>query len=84
VSEPECGEECQEALARLERYLDGELPGTTLGQIKQHLTACYPCTDRLSFEEQLRSIVARECVETPPASLVARIRASLAAGDLPG
>lgn len=73
----ECGNDCQEALDRLERYLDGELPGTSLEEVKQHLTACYPCTDRASFEEQLRAIVRRDCVESAPPSLVIRIREHL-------
>lgn len=73
----ECGSDCQEALDQLERYLDGELPGTTLEEVKQHLTACYPCTDRASFEEQLRAIVRRDCVESAPPSLVTRIREHL-------
>ena len=76
---PDCGAECQEALDQLERYLDGELPDTTLEDVKQHLTACYPCTDRASFEEQLRAIVRRDCVESAPPGLVGRIREHLAA-----
>ena len=70
----ECGNDCQEALARLERYLDGELPHVSLDEVKEHLTACYPCTDRASFEEQLRAIVRRDCVESAPPTLVLRIR----------
>lgn len=70
----ECGNDCQEALARLERYLDGELPHVSLAEVKEHLTACYPCTDRASFEEQLRAIVRRDCVESAPPTLVLRIR----------
>ncbi|MEX2503945.1 MAG: mycothiol system anti-sigma-R factor [Egicoccus sp.] len=73
----ECGNQCQEALARLERYLDGELPNTSLEEVKEHLTACYPCTDRASFEEQLRAIVRRDCVESAPPTLVSRIREHL-------
>ncbi|MFA9445094.1 mycothiol system anti-sigma-R factor [Egicoccus sp. AB-alg6-2] len=75
---PECGAECQEALEQLELYLDGELPNTTLEEVKAHLTACYPCTDRASFEEQLRAIVRRDCVESAPPSLLVRIREHLA------
>lgn len=81
---PDCGVDCQEALAQLERYLDGELPDTTLEDVKQHLTACYPCTDRASFEEQLRAIVRRDCVETAPPTLVLRIREHLADLDTAG
>ncbi|MFA9430096.1 mycothiol system anti-sigma-R factor [Egicoccus sp. AB-alg2] len=80
----ECGTQCQEALAQLERYLDGELPNTTLDEIKTHLAACYPCTDRASFEEQLRAIVRRDCVDAPPPSLLVRIREHLATVHIEG
>jgi mycothiol system anti-sigma-R factor len=80
---PDCGPECQEALSRLEQYLDGELPQTKLGEIKQHLTACYPCTDRASFEEQVRALVRRECTDVAPSALLGRIRLRLEAGEIP-
>jgi UDP-glucose 4-epimerase len=67
----DCGDgKCQEALAELEAYLDGELPDTSSTDIADHLTACYPCTDRASFEEQLRAIVRRDCVDERRPSLV--------------
>ncbi|TVR35465.1 MAG: mycothiol system anti-sigma-R factor [Nitriliruptor sp.] len=75
-----CGDDCQDALARLESFLDGELPGTDIDDLREHLTACYPCTDRASFEEQLRSIVRRDCVEEAPAALIERIQATLSDG----
>jgi mycothiol system anti-sigma-R factor len=79
--ESACGSNCEEALERLEAYLDGELPGTDVQDIADHLSACYPCTDRTTFEEQLRSIVRRDCVDNAPASLIDRIRTHLT--DLP-
>jgi anti-sigma factor (TIGR02949 family) len=79
---PECGPECAEALERLEAYLDGELPHTTLSEIKEHLTACYPCTDRASFEEQVRALVRRDCTEVAPTALLGRIRTRLEAGEI--
>jgi mycothiol system anti-sigma-R factor len=79
---PECGEECQEALERLEAYLDGELPHTELSEIKHHLTACYPCTDRASFEEQVRALLRRDCTDVAPSSLLGRIRVRLEAGEI--
>ena len=60
----DCGADCQEALAQLERYLDGELPNATLEDVKAHLQACYPCTDRASFEE-LEAAVAEVLNELP-------------------
>ena len=78
AGDSECGTQCQEALAQLERFLDGELSDTTLDEVKAHLTACYPCTDRATFEEQLRAIVRRDCVDAAPPSLLVRIREHLA------
>jgi mycothiol system anti-sigma-R factor len=77
---PDCSAECREALQQLERFLDGELPDERIHEVKEHLTACYPCTDRATFEEQLRAIVRRECVEHAPPRLVESIRARLSAG----
>lgn len=74
----DCGPDCDEALAELERFLDGELPATEVGRVSEHLAACYPCTDRATFEEQLRAVVRRGCVDAAPPDLVARIRSVLA------
>ena len=79
-----CGPACQEALDELERYLDGELPTDAKGRVRQHLADCYPCTDRATFEEQLRAIVRRGCVDSAPPELIDRIRTGLATGQLPG
>jgi anti-sigma factor (TIGR02949 family) len=77
-AEPACaGDECAEALAQLEAYLDGELPDARQEDIESHLKACYPCTDRASFEEQLRAIVRSRCIEEPPARLLTRIQEHL-------
>lgn len=74
---PECGEDCQEALERLEAYLDGELPESVVPKLQEHLAACYPCTDRVDFEQQLRAIVRRDCVDRAPDGLVDRIQVHL-------
>jgi anti-sigma factor (TIGR02949 family) len=73
-----CGEGCADALIRLEAYLDGALPEDDLQGIQAHLAACYPCTDRATFEEHLRALVRERCTESAPPELVARIRAQLA------
>lgn len=79
----DCGTNCQEALAQLERFLDGELGASRIEEVSTHLAECYPCTDRATFEEQLRAIVARDCVDRAPPALIERIHERLAAGDLP-
>jgi mycothiol system anti-sigma-R factor len=73
----DCGPDCAEALERLEAYLDGELPQTRVEDLAEHLRACHPCADRVSFEEQLRNLVRRRCVDHAPAELVDRVRARL-------
>ena len=72
-----CGPACEEALERLESFLDGELPEEELGNIQQHLADCHPCTDRATFEEQLRSLVRHKCVDQAPPALFDRVRAHL-------
>ncbi len=61
-----CGDDCQDALDKLEAFLDGELTDHSIGDISQHLAACYPCADRADFESQLRAIVKRGCAEQAP------------------
>jgi mycothiol system anti-sigma-R factor len=84
AASPECGADCQQALAELERFLDGELPNSEIGRVSEHLAACYPCTDRATFEEQLRAVVRRGCVDAAPADLVDRIRITLDEGMVRG
>lgn len=79
---PTCGEGCVEALERLEAFLDGELPAARVEDLAEHLRACDPCADRVSFEEQLRSLVRRRCVDHAPRDLVDRVRVRLQA-ELP-
>lgn len=69
---------CEGALVELEAYLDGELPPERLEGIREHLADCFPCTGRVSFEEQLRAIVRRDCVDSAPPSLLERIEQVLA------
>lgn len=61
--------DCAEALEQLELFLDGELDASELGRVRAHLSACYPCADRATFEEQLRAIVRERCAESAPPEL---------------
>ncbi len=70
----ECSDECRAALRRLESYLDGELGDLTESRLRQHLEACTPCTDRVGFEGQLRSLVRQGCFDEAPPALRTRIR----------
>jgi mycothiol system anti-sigma-R factor len=77
----DCGADCQEALAQLEAYLDGELGEDAKERISGHLAQCFPCADRASFDEQLRAMVRERCAETAPPHLLDRIRLHLGASD---
>lgn len=71
------GPSCREVLQQLERYLDGELPDGRISQLRQHLSDCYPCANRASFEEQVRALVRECCAEQAPRHLLERIRERL-------
>lgn len=72
-----CGPECEEALRRLQAFLDGELPDVEVTAVADHLTACFPCTDRASFEQALRTVIRRSCGEQAPPGLLERVRLRL-------
>ena len=79
----DCGDECEQALAELEAYLDGELSDDSVRDIRTHLRACLPCTERASFEEQLRILVRKGCVDDAPPDLLERVRRRLLVGNVP-
>lgn len=64
---------CQQALAELYTYLDGELTIEKRTVISTHLDLCMPCGDRYSFETELRQVVSMRCQEVVPESLRNRI-----------
>jgi anti-sigma factor RsiW len=66
---------CEEVLARLSDYLDGELAPDALGALEAHLSACEGCA---RFGGEFRATVAalRDHVRAGP-RLPARIRARL-------
>ncbi len=68
---------CDEVLAEIERYLDGECTAEAAAVVRAHLHDCSPCMDRADFQRRVRALVAQRCRESAPPELVARIRASL-------
>ena len=71
------GDDCREALARLDLYLDGECEAALEATIRRHLDDCPPCVDRAEFERELRAIVARKCRDAAPHGLVDRVLGAL-------
>lgn len=66
---------CDEALAHLYSYLDGELDdGVIADRIRAHLTDCPPCGDMFSFEERLKVVVRTRLREEVPVELIQRLQ----------
>ena len=65
---------CSEVLARVASYIDGELVGTDLAQIRQHLDECGPCLREYGLEEAVKRLVQKHCgCDAAPAALRAKI-----------
>lgn len=70
----EAGEtDCEQALAELYTYLDGELTDANRTRIAAHLEGCNPCFEAFDFEAELRMVISRRCHEEVPDTLRIRI-----------
>jgi mycothiol system anti-sigma-R factor len=66
---------CDEALANLYTFLDGEMDDdTAVDRIRAHLSECPPCGNVFTFEERLRIVVRNHLREEVPASMIERLR----------
>jgi mycothiol system anti-sigma-R factor len=72
------GMNCDEALATLYHYLDGELTVERRTIIAAHLDRCGYCGEAAHFEAELRVVIADCARARVPESLLDRIRAVLA------
>ena len=72
---------CREAFARLEDYLDRELPADELDKVEEHLALCEVCAPEFAFEERVVRTMREKLLRVEvPAGLQARIN-RLIAGD---
>ena len=76
-------EPCQEALATLYTFLDGELTAERRDTIRHHLDECAPCFEAFGFEAELKALIARKCRDEVPAPLRRRVAEALRAEDVP-
>lgn len=76
------GGECQETLARLYTFLDGELTQGRKAKIRQHLDECSPCLEAFEFESELRSMIASKSKDRCPDALRAKVAAILKNGKV--
>ena len=69
---------CEEVLAEVELYIDGELDPAKSLLLAEHLGGCGSCLDHADFRRRLKDIVARKCRgDETPEHLVTRVRESL-------
>ncbi len=66
---------CEEVIAHLLSYLDGEIDDAKRAQIDQHLEECRGCFSRAGFEKALRDKVRQAGDASPSPSLQERIKA---------
>lgn len=71
------GTPCDDAVAELYRYLDGELSDDIRTNIEGHLRRCSPCLEAFDFEVELRKVIVARNSEVCPEALKARILALL-------
>ena len=84
MSIPDCGPECQETLAKVERYLDGEVDEAIHLRIERHLAGCTTCSERAEFRQHLKVMVSAKCAERrAPEQLHERIRTLIRSLDPP-
>lgn len=69
---------CEETMRELYQFLDGELTEERRRTIEVHLDHCGPCVEVVSFESELRRVVADRCREEVPPELRDRIRRVMA------
>jgi mycothiol system anti-sigma-R factor len=65
--------DCDEAVAQLYAFLDGELDDATVVKVEAHLQHCSPCLEAFDFEAELRKVIVAKCHEDVPGDLRARI-----------
>jgi anti-sigma factor (TIGR02949 family) len=66
---------CEEVIAHLLTYLDGEIDAEKRAQIDRHLAECRGCFSRAEFEKLLRERVGQLGNEKAPPRLQRRIKA---------
>lgn len=68
---------CDETIARLYSYLDGELTEARRVEIARHLDLCGPCVEVFGFELELRRVIANRCKDRVPDTLRDRVAGAL-------
>jgi mycothiol system anti-sigma-R factor len=65
---------CEEALAAIYEFLDGELDDMSRERVQAHFDVCGKCYPKLRFEESFRSAVQKASAgQAPPPDLRAKL-----------
>ena len=74
---------CEEALARMYEFLDGELADAEMAaRIRFHLEDCPPCGDSFHFEHHLQAVVRERLREEVPPAMIERLRVVIRSENL--
>lgn len=68
---------CDDAIARIYPYLDGEMTVVRKYIIRRHLRQCPPCGDAFSFEQRLQLVVREKTKSEVPPEFLERLRRCL-------
>lgn len=66
--------DCEEAVAKLLEFLDGELDPAAEREMERHLETCRGCFSRAELERRLKRLVAETGRVRAPDSLRRRVR----------
>jgi anti-sigma factor (TIGR02949 family) len=75
----DCGsiEDCEEAIRQLYAFMDNELTAELRVAFETHLNLCGECGEIVSFESELRKVIANRCQDRVPDELISRIAAAI-------
>jgi mycothiol system anti-sigma-R factor len=67
--------ECEQALKRIELYLDGELAGLERSEVERHIGECTDCYGHSEFQRRLKDMLRETCgCKDVPQALVVRLQ----------
>jgi mycothiol system anti-sigma-R factor len=69
--------DCNEAVRQLYAFMDNELTEQLRAAFEAHLDSCRPCEEVVTFEVELRRIIADRCQDRVPDELRKRIAAAI-------
>lgn len=68
---------CDDAVAKIYPYLDGEITFVRRALVRFHLRKCPNCVDAFLFEERLQIVVRESCQDQMPADFLDKLRSVL-------